>query len=526
MKKVMAIMTIIVMILSMSGCGVADKVKDIKDGASEAMESLETIKDEAKEVIEEIEEQVEEVTEELEEVSEEDSEDSENTENDTDDEIRDTSNATELIFGQFVEGSLEPGEMIQFTYTVEDDKELAFVGKPTCPIMLTFREVAIDEDADRVLEYVDTDGEMIFGFGNGERMIEMTNDQEKTCHYIFVFTYGTNPDVFNDLDQLGGFPAMGDDIIDDFSNAVFELDNIDVAITGLRIFSEDSSLDLPAMPDDNYILITGDITSRYDEEASSSILYNILIFDDSLNQSGDASTWLVDGDLSIKVNNGETTNFQNLFMFDKSAKTLDLEFMDWKSKNSVNSLIDVDAFNAAIVKNDEAEALELSDDVLALSHEILELMAVDDFDAVSELSFEDGVYFIPGENNGFDTAIYIDAYQWEELNDYEGLIVWGIYAGSGEDISMTPADYIDSYITDTDFLSAPDIAVFNLSEFDSDGVGWRTSTNDVYSVRYHYSGFDEQYEGMDYQTLIMNFQENEAGTGYVLSGVINLFWTI
>jgi hypothetical protein len=102
-------------------------------------------------------------------------------------------------------------------------------------------------------------------------------------------------------------------------------------------------------------------------------------------------------------------------------------------------------------------------------------------------------------------------------------VSWGFHDGSGEPIELTFREYLDTFVTDHPFAEAPEIA-------------WNTPADrgttidnalDVYPdgqvVEYHFPGFDPQYEGMDWASLKLAFEEHEEQ--WYLVGVIHSEWS-
>lgn len=101
---------------------------------------------------------------------------------------------------------------------------------------------------------------------------------------------------------------------------------------------------------------------------------------------------------------------------------------------------------------------------------------------------------------------------------------WGSFDGSGDPIIKTFADYYDDFVYDEDYLN-PDIIGLNTV------VGMGNSLinySDIYPtasfVEFHFTGFDPQYGGMDWTSLVLVF-ENVAGE-WKLVGVVHNQWTI
>ncbi|MDP3387793.1 MAG: hypothetical protein Q8S24_11200 [Eubacteriales bacterium] len=101
---------------------------------------------------------------------------------------------------------------------------------------------------------------------------------------------------------------------------------------------------------------------------------------------------------------------------------------------------------------------------------------------------------------------------------------WGSYDGSGEPIELTFSDYYDRFVYDQDFANPHMIGI-------NQTIGTGNTINnisDVYSnhafVEFHFTGFDPQYEGIDWRSLTLVF-ENDNGVWYLV-GIVHSEWTI
>ncbi|MNO32099.1 hypothetical protein D3C76_220830 [compost metagenome] len=116
-------------------------------------------------------------------------------------------------------------------------------------------------------------------------------------------------------------------------------------------------------------------------------------------------------------------------------------------------------------------------------------------------------------------------------DEVEGLMkdstkrVWRTFAGSGELIEMTFADYYKRFVYDADFMQMAETAV-------NKGLGQGTTINnlnEVYPkdqydfVEYHIAGIDPSVEGMDWRSLRLVFEK--IGEDHALVGIIHDQWT-
>jgi hypothetical protein len=101
---------------------------------------------------------------------------------------------------------------------------------------------------------------------------------------------------------------------------------------------------------------------------------------------------------------------------------------------------------------------------------------------------------------------------------------WGSYDGSGDPINLKFADYYTKFIYNHDFAKPE-----KLSYNDPIGKGNTiNNTRTVYPlaviVEYHFSGFDKKFEGMDWASLKLVF-ENSNNEWYLV-GIVHDQWTV
>lgn len=123
---------------------------------------------------------------------------------------------------------------------------------------------------------------------------------------------------------------------------------------------------------------------------------------------------------------------------------------------------------------------------------------------------EEHLVFMPGELPG--------------LFDSDEVYSWGDYDGTGEPIELTFSQYYDEFVYSADFANPEQIG------YDRE-IGMSSMINNIHDfypeaefVEYHFSGFDPQYAGMDWESLRLVFlQEGET---WYLVGIVHDEWTI
>lgn len=165
---------------------------------------------------------------------------------------------------------------------------------------------------------------------------------------------------------------------------------------------------------------------------------------------------------------------------------------------------------------------------------IIEDRAVNVLYALRDANFERlSKYVHPTKGVRFTAITHVDmendlVFSRDEVKDFltdYTLYTWGAHDGSGDPIVGTPFTYYETYMYKVDYLSAP-----NVSYNEQIGYGNAIDNSaEVYPgairVEYHYPGFDDQYEGMDWTSLRLVFEKHTDGKWYLV-GLIHNMWTI
>lgn len=159
-------------------------------------------------------------------------------------------------------------------------------------------------------------------------------------------------------------------------------------------------------------------------------------------------------------------------------------------------------------------------------------VALDVIELIKSENFSDlGVYVHPNTGVRFSPYSYIDiqnaqifqAAQFQNLSGNPNVYLWGNYDGTGDPINLTFDDYYDEFIYDEDFAN-PHIygnnnlvgtgnMIFNFSDVHPSGQ----------FIEFHFTGFDPQYDGLDWTSLVLGFEQNN-NTWYLVS-IIHRQWT-
>ncbi len=163
--------------------------------------------------------------------------------------------------------------------------------------------------------------------------------------------------------------------------------------------------------------------------------------------------------------------------------------------------------------------------VLGFSIEVMKLIQQGDMAGLSK-------HVHPSKGLRFSPYFYIDVQKDQVFTGQQvaGLMEnsqsysWGSYDGSGEPINMDFAGYYKEFVYDQDFLQASIIGNnYPLGEGNvTDNVSLAYPEGKF--IEYHFPSFDPKFEGMDWESLRLIFEEMD--NHWYLVGISHGQWTI
>ncbi len=177
------------------------------------------------------------------------------------------------------------------------------------------------------------------------------------------------------------------------------------------------------------------------------------------------------------------------------------------------------------VEPNETPPTPISNNLIITAINVLQSIKDKDFNSLSSVVHpSDGVRFTPYEYIDLQNDKSFTAAEVAALGTDSQIYNWGSYDGSGEPIDLDFNGYYDEFIYDEDFIN-PHIIGNNVA------IGTGNSMNNIATaypngqfVEFHFTGFDAQYEGIDWSSLRLVF-EDVGGTWYLV-GIVHGQWTI
>lgn len=182
-----------------------------------------------------------------------------------------------------------------------------------------------------------------------------------------------------------------------------------------------------------------------------------------------------------------------------------------------------DTSSKAIVLKDE-DGLSQQDSIKATGRQILILLKENNFPELVKYFSSEGVLFSP---YGFiDTAkskrLAPDDFL-ESINK-KWILTWGSYDGTGDPIRIPVASYLKKFVYNADYLNAEAVGLDQIMKQGNSLNNLKNIYPNHHFIDYHFSGFDQKYNGMDWTSLRLVFEKNDGQ--YFLVAIIHDQWTV
>jgi len=159
------------------------------------------------------------------------------------------------------------------------------------------------------------------------------------------------------------------------------------------------------------------------------------------------------------------------------------------------------------------------------SQEVIMALKDKDMEKLSEYVHPvKGVRFTPYTYVSLESDVVFTKEEIKGFFEDDRKILWGYYDGSGEDILLTPREYYDRFVYSEDFANAEEIGYNTVLSFGNALENQFEVYENPIVVEYYFPGFTPEYDGLDWRSLRLVFEE--YNNKWYLVGIINNEWTI
>lgn len=164
------------------------------------------------------------------------------------------------------------------------------------------------------------------------------------------------------------------------------------------------------------------------------------------------------------------------------------------------------------------------DSLMAIGEQVLISLKESNFAELRKYFSEDGVLFSP--------YAYIDTTKSKKLSpddfltaiNSEWILTWGNYDGTGDPIKLTVVNYLNKFVYNADYINAEAIGFDEVMKEGNSINNLKEIYPKHHFIDYHFSGFDQKLNGMDWTSLRLVF-EKQYGE-YFLVAIVHDQWTI
>lgn len=195
----------------------------------------------------------------------------------------------------------------------------------------------------------------------------------------------------------------------------------------------------------------------------------------------------------------------------------------YSCNNQPESKTDTPITDTLISAIENANNLSQQDSIAATGREVLTLFKTQNYQELVKYFASEGVLF---SSYGFiDTAHSkkLTPEDFLESINKKWVLTWGSFDGTGDLIKLTVPAYLKKFVYNADYLNAEAVG-FNEVMKQGNSIN---NLKDIYPnhhfIDYHFSGFEQKYNGMDWTSLRLVFEKQNGQ--YFIVAIIHDQWT-
>ncbi len=181
--------------------------------------------------------------------------------------------------------------------------------------------------------------------------------------------------------------------------------------------------------------------------------------------------------------------------------------------------------NEGFIRKPDSTSEAIEEKLRILGEDTLKALRDRDMERLSSIVHPDKkLRFSPYTYVDAEKTLTFSAEEIKTLMNSDKVYIWGSYDGIGDPIRLTFKDYLKAFVYDQDFLNAEEVGYNRY-------IGRGNTINNIFEVypegkllEYHFSGFNPEYDGLDWESLKLVFEEKD-GTWYLVC-IVHDQWTI
>lgn len=171
-----------------------------------------------------------------------------------------------------------------------------------------------------------------------------------------------------------------------------------------------------------------------------------------------------------------------------------------------------------------AVAFNTQDSVKAIGRQVLVHLKDKNYSELVKFFAVDGVLFSPYAHIDATNAKKLMPEDFLMAINKKWILTWGSYDGTGEPIKLSVENYLNKFAYNADYLNAEAVGFNEIIKKGNAPSNLQSIFPNTKFVDYHFSGFDQKLNGMDWTSLRLVFEKQN--NDYFLVAIIHDQWTI
>lgn len=146
-------------------------------------------------------------------------------------------------------------------------------------------------------------------------------------------------------------------------------------------------------------------------------------------------------------------------------------------------------------------------------------------------NYQELVKYFAGEGVRFSPYAFIDTANSKKLTPEAFLesinkkwtLTWGSFDGTGDPIKLTVPAYLKKFVYNADYLNAEAVGYNEVMKKGNSINNLKELYPNHHFIEYHFSGFEQKYNGMDWTSLRLVFEKQNGQ--YFIVAIIHDQWT-
>lgn len=197
---------------------------------------------------------------------------------------------------------------------------------------------------------------------------------------------------------------------------------------------------------------------------------------------------------------------------------------DTKENKTADSAVNITDTVKTELPKDDGDGLSQQDSIKATARQVLTFLKQNNYAELIKYFSQDGVRFVPYGFIDIANSKKLTPEDFLESINKKWTLTWGSYDGTGDPIKLSVPAYLKKFVYNADYLAAEAVGYDQIIKQGNSLNNLKTIYPNHHFIEYHFSGFDQKLDGMDWTSLRLVFEKVDGQ--YFLLALIHDQWTV